>query len=194
MLLLDKFAWKVFWWGIQLASSCKIFWVNNWKNMLSVFKWSYLTQLWTRDLGDGLDIHNWSDWEKKGVGLTLLLLTPDISGATYLACVTNSGYIRSFGTLALSEWKLRRSIYGYWIILDIKVLLFTMFLFQFVKHFIETVIEIFEILLIWWVNPQYPWSHGIGSPIWGPSMTRVSICKHLIMNLYSHINPISHLK
>ena len=34
---------------------------------------------------------------------TLLLLTPDISGATYLACVTNTGYIRSLGTLALSK-------------------------------------------------------------------------------------------
>ena len=48
-----------------------------------------------------------------------------------------------------------------------------MFLFQFVKHIIETVIEIYEILLIWWVDPQYPWSQGIGSPIWGSSMTRV---------------------
>ena len=37
--------------------------------------------------------------------LTLLLLTPDISGATYLACVTNTGYIRSLGTLALSKIK-----------------------------------------------------------------------------------------
>ena len=48
-----------------------------------------------------------------------------------------------------------------------------MFLFQFVKHIIETVIEIYEIFLIWWVDPQYPWSQGIGSPIWGSSMTRV---------------------
>ena len=46
-----------------------------------------------------------------------------------------------------------------------------MFLFQFVKHIIETVIDIYEILLIWWVDPQYPWSQGIGSPIWGSSMT-----------------------
>ena len=50
-----------------------------------------------------------------------------------------------------------------------------MFLFKFVKHIIETVIEIYEILLIWWVDPQYPWSQGIGSPIWGSSMTRVKI-------------------
>ena len=49
-----------------------------------------------------------------------------------------------------------------------------MFLFQFVKHIVETVIEIYEILLIWWVDPQYPWSQGIGSPIWGSSMTRVN--------------------
>ena len=49
-----------------------------------------------------------------------------------------------------------------------------MFLFQFVKHIIETVIEIYEILLIWWVYPQYPWSQGIGSPIWGSSMIRVN--------------------
>ena len=35
--------------------------------------------------------------------LTMLLLTPDISGATYLASVTNTGYIRSLGTLALSK-------------------------------------------------------------------------------------------
>ena len=55
-----------------------------------------------------------------------------------------------------------------------------MFLFQFVKHIIETVIEIFEILLIWWVDPQYPWSQGIGSPIWGSSMTRVML---LVANL-----------
>ena len=55
--------------------------------------------------------------------LTLLLLTPDISCATYLACVTNTGYIRSLGTLA--KQKLHRSIKGYWIILDIKVLPFT---------------------------------------------------------------------
>ena len=48
-----------------------------------------------------------------------------------------------------------------------------MFLFQFVKHIIETVIEIYEILLIRWVDPQYPWSQGIGSLIWGSSMTRV---------------------
>ena len=41
----------------------------------------------------------------EGCFLTLLLLTPDISGATYLACVTNTGYIRSFGTLALSKIK-----------------------------------------------------------------------------------------
>ena len=49
-----------------------------------------------------------------------------------------------------------------------------MFLFQFVKHIIETIIEIYEILLIWWVDPQYPWSQVIGSPIWGSSMTRVN--------------------
>ena len=49
-----------------------------------------------------------------------------------------------------------------------------MFLFQFVKHIIETVIDIYEILLIWWVDPQYPWSQGIGSPILGSSMTRVN--------------------
>ena len=49
-----------------------------------------------------------------------------------------------------------------------------MFLFQFVKDIIETVIEIYENLIIWWVDPQYPWSQGIGSPIWGSSMTRVS--------------------
>ena len=54
-----------------------------------------------------------------------------------------------------------------------KVLPFAMFLFQFVKQIIETVIEIYKILLIWWVDPQYPWSKGIGSPIWGSSMTRV---------------------
>ena len=48
-----------------------------------------------------------------------------------------------------------------------------MFLFQFVMHIIETVIVIYEILMIWWVDPQYPWSQGIGSPIWGSSMTRV---------------------
>ena len=36
---------------------------------------------------------------------------------------------------------------GYWILLVIKVLPFTMFLFQFVKHITETVIEIYEILL-----------------------------------------------
>ena len=41
------------------------------------------------------------------------------------------------------------------------------------KHIIETVIEIYEILLKWWVDPQYPWSQGIGSPIRGSSMTRV---------------------
>ena len=58
-------------------------------------------------------------------------------------------------------------------ILDIKVLPLTMFLFQFVKHIIETVIGIYVILLIWWVDPQYPWSQGIGSPIWGSSKTRV---------------------
>ena len=56
-----------------------------------------------------------------------------------------------------------------------KVLPFAMFLFQFVKQIIETVIEIYKILLIWWVDPQYPWSKGIGSPIWGSSMTRVKI-------------------
>ena len=50
-----------------------------------------------------------------------------------------------------------------------------MFLFQFVKHIIETVIEIYEIHLIWWVDPQYPWSQGIGSLIWGSSMTRVKL-------------------
>ena len=54
-----------------------------------------------------------------------------------------------------------------------KVLPFAMFLFQFVKQIIETVIEIYKILLIWWVDPQYPWSKGTGSPIWGSSMTRV---------------------
>ena len=37
--------------------------------------------------------------------LTLLLLTPDIYGATYLACVTNTGYIRSLGTIALNKIK-----------------------------------------------------------------------------------------
>ena len=37
--------------------------------------------------------------------LTLVLLTRDISGATHLACVTNTGYIRSLGTLALSKIK-----------------------------------------------------------------------------------------
>ena len=37
--------------------------------------------------------------------LTLLLLTPDIPGATYLACVTNTRYIWSLGTLALSKIK-----------------------------------------------------------------------------------------
>ena len=56
-----------------------------------------------------------------------------------------------------------------------KVLPFAMFLFQFVKQIIETVIEIYKILLIWWVDPQYPWSKGIGSPIWGSSMTRVKM-------------------
>ena len=50
-----------------------------------------------------------------------------------------------------------------------------MFLFQFVKQIIETVIEIYKILLIWWVDPQYPWFKVIGSPIWGSSMTRVNI-------------------
>ena len=50
-----------------------------------------------------------------------------------------------------------------------------MFLFQFVKHIIEKVIEIYEILLIWWVDLQYPWSQGIGSPVWGSSMTRVNM-------------------
>ena len=54
-----------------------------------------------------------------------------------------------------------------------------MFLFKLVKHFIETVIEIFEIVLIWWVDPQYPWSQGIGSPIGGSSMTRV---KYFLVN------------
>ena len=49
-----------------------------------------------------------------------------------------------------------------------------MFLFPFVEHIIETVIEIYEIPLIWWVDPQYPWSQGIGSPILGSSMTRVN--------------------
>ena len=58
-------------------------------------------------------------------------------------------------------------------ILDIKVLPLTMFLFQFVKHIIETVIGIYVILRIWWVDPQHPWSQGIGSPIWGSSKTRV---------------------
>ena len=48
-----------------------------------------------------------------------------------------------------------------------------MFLFPFVEHIIEAVIEIYEIPLIWWVDPQYLWSQGIGSPIWGSSMTRV---------------------
>ena len=37
--------------------------------------------------------------------LSLLLLTPDISGAISLVCVTNTGYIRSLGTLALSKIK-----------------------------------------------------------------------------------------
>ena len=45
-------------------------------------------------------------WTKVASALiTLLLLTLDISGATYLACVTNTGYIRSLGTLALSKIK-----------------------------------------------------------------------------------------
>ena len=52
-----------------------------------------------------------------------------------------------------------------------------MFLFQLVKHIIETEIEIYDILLIWWVDPKYPWSQGIGSPIWGSSMTRVKAAK-----------------
>ena len=39
-----------------------------------------------------------------------------------------------------------------------------MFLFQFVKHIMEIVIEIDEIYLISWVDLQYPWSQGIGSP------------------------------
>ena len=109
--------------------------------------------------------------------LTLHLLTPDISGATYLACVTNTLWV----PLHLAKWKLHRSIKGYWIILDIKVLPFTMFLFQFVKHIIETVIEIYEILLIWWVDPQYPWSHGIVSPIWGSSITRVKCTEQCLV-------------
>ena len=50
-----------------------------------------------------------------------------------------------------------------------------MFLFQFVKHIIETVIEIYEIPLICWVDPKYPWSQGIGSLLWGSSMTRDKI-------------------
>ena len=62
-----------------------------------------------------------------------------------------------------------------------------MFLFQFVKHIIETVIEIYEILLIWWVDPQYPWTHGIGSPMRRSSMTRVNIhnCLSLSCLLYN---------
>ena len=63
-----------------------------------------------------------------------------------------------------------------------------MFLFQFVKHIIETVIEIYEIFLIWWVDPQYPWSQGIGSPIWGSSMTRVNS-----FLTYSHVERTSDL-
>ena len=69
--------------------------------------------------------------------------------------------------------------------LDIKVLPFTMFLLQFVKHIIKTVIEFYEILLIWWVDPQYPCSQGIGSPIWGSSMTRVKISfRNRLLNQY----------
>ena len=60
-----------------------------------------------------------------------------------------------------------------------------MFLFQFVKYIIETVIEIYAILQIWWVDPQYPWSLVMDSPIWGSSMTRVkrhagSIVKNVV--------------
>ena len=55
-----------------------------------------------------------------------------------------------------------------------------MFLFQFVKHIIETEIEIYEILLILWVDLQYPWSQGIGSPIWGSSMTRVKLNTYMV--------------
>ena len=55
-----------------------------------------------------------------------------------------------------------------------------MFLFQFVNYIIETVIEIYEILMIWWIDPQYPWSQGIGSPISGPSMTRVKYGVNII--------------
>ena len=63
-----------------------------------------------------------------------------------------------------------------------------MFLFQFVKHIIEKVMKIYEILLIWWVDPQYPWSQGIGSPIWGSSMTRVkSVCFNIRENMYLYI-------
>ena len=47
----------------------------------------------------------WTNVASALEGLTLLLLTPDISGATYLACVTNTRYIRSLGTLALSKIK-----------------------------------------------------------------------------------------
>ena len=67
-----------------------------------------------------------------------------------------------------------------------------MFLIQFVKHIIETVIEIYEILLIWWVDPQYPWSQGIGSPIWGSSMTRVKSC--VIRSLYDqHMSKVDYV-
>ena len=73
-----------------------------------------------------------------------------------------------------------------------------MFLFQFVKHIIKTVIEIYEILLIRWVDPQYPWSQGIGSLIWGSSMTRVKLsclnkCCLYLMTLFEKIkNDLGH--
>ena len=97
--------------------------------------------------------------------------------------LANTGYIRCYRSCLCDQHRIY-PVFGYpcivnyigryWIILDINVLPFTMFLFQFVKHIIETVIEIYEILLIWWVDPQYPWSQRIGSLIWGFSMTRVN--------------------
>ena len=67
-----------------------------------------------------------------------------------------------------------------------------MFLFQFVKHIIETVIEIYEILLIWCLDPQYPWSQGIGSPIWGSSMTRVNVPQSIAL-LSRYFNMLDHM-
>ena len=95
----------------------------------------------------------------------------------YISCLCDQHRIYPvFGYPCTSQnKKLHRSIKGYCIILDIKVLPFTMFLFLFVRHIIEKELEIYEILLIWWVDPQYPWSNGIGSPIRGSSMTRVNV-------------------